>query len=325
MEKVLLVFEQYTEMIVFETALQKTGYKTLGITNDYSVGEKLLSFNPDYIVVYGTSGRVKTINVGRKLHELTKWKGKSILIFHPDQRPDASDFRVIKSDMILEFPLTPSQIVMTLAEMSQLSDSELHEKLSKLSSDEEEETHQFQNQDQNKVEHGTNDINLNFQVDKAKDSSFTLLHSESVQKSAPLSELDKLLTPLQTKTTRIQSVDPQLEGLLKPQQDLQQQDELNAKTNNDEEFSANQNTQDLLKISQNLKSELSNSLQKKEERQSRYDSFLKKNQEVDFALSQLKRTEARRAFKEMSKDWKKEDVKSQDEYRKEFVRAMFKK
>src|SRR5690348_17118674 len=105
MVKVLLIYDDYAELTTVEFSLKKVGFDTVGITSEFSTQEKVISLNPDIVVVYGRGPKLTTVGVGKRLKEMTRWTGKSVLIFPQGYKPAAQDLIRVRMDMILEAPV----------------------------------------------------------------------------------------------------------------------------------------------------------------------------------------------------------------------------
>jgi hypothetical protein len=113
--KILLVYEEYTEMTSVQAALTKVGFDVLGITNEFSLGENVLSFNPEVVIALGRGGKVTTLGVGRRLREMTRWQGHCILILPAGYKPNPQDFGKVRADMLLEAPVPVVRLVQVVA------------------------------------------------------------------------------------------------------------------------------------------------------------------------------------------------------------------
>lgn len=133
--KILLVFEDYTELVAVESTLKKIGFDTIGLTNEYSVAERVLGFNPDLVVVASSGQRLSVLNVGKKLKEMKKWTGKTILCFTSQNHPSPQDLIQMRSDHIFNQTLEPVQLVEIMIQILDIEDAHILEKLSKYSSE----------------------------------------------------------------------------------------------------------------------------------------------------------------------------------------------
>ncbi|MGZ3781519.1 MAG: hypothetical protein ACXVCY_12780 [Pseudobdellovibrionaceae bacterium] len=117
MNKILLVYEDYADLMTVEAALKKVGFDVIGLTNEYSIAEQIVGFNPDLVVGSGRSGRVSSLGVGKRLKEMVRWQGKSVLIFPTNFKPNPQELIRIRVDMILESPVLPSRLVQVIGKM----------------------------------------------------------------------------------------------------------------------------------------------------------------------------------------------------------------
>ena len=58
MDRVLLVIEDIQYATHLEMTLRKVGFDIETISNEYNLPDKLLTFNPDYVIVKGIGQRV---------------------------------------------------------------------------------------------------------------------------------------------------------------------------------------------------------------------------------------------------------------------------
>lgn len=131
--KILLVYEEYSEMMVAQNTLLKVGYDVLGISTEYTVSENVLSFNPDVVVGCGKGGKVTTIGVGRRMREMARWQGKCILIFPAGFQPNPQDFAKIRGDILLESPIPGVRLLQVIAQLVGDDEAALMDRLAKQS------------------------------------------------------------------------------------------------------------------------------------------------------------------------------------------------
>jgi len=119
MDRALLIIDdiQFTRQL--EMTLRKVGFEVESVNNEFSFQEPLLSFNPDYIIVRGNSSRLSVLNVGKKLKESsTHNNGKVMLIFPEDFQLSGDDLFKIRSDIILNEPISTLRVVLYLISLS---------------------------------------------------------------------------------------------------------------------------------------------------------------------------------------------------------------
>lgn len=132
MLKALLVYDDYTELTSIESLLKKVGFDTIGITSEFSTTEKVLSFNPDIVISYGRGPKMTTLGVGRRLKEMSRWGGKSILIFPPGFKPNPQELIRTRMDMILEAPVPPAKLLQVIAKLMDKDEKPWLDKLAKV-------------------------------------------------------------------------------------------------------------------------------------------------------------------------------------------------
>lgn len=131
MNKILLVYEDYADLMSVESTLKKVGFDVIGLSSEYSVAEQMLSFNPDVVIGSGRGGKVSSLGVGKRLKEMTRWQGKSVLVFPANFKPTPQELIKIRVDMILEAPVAPLRILQVLAKMLGHDEAQLLERLNK--------------------------------------------------------------------------------------------------------------------------------------------------------------------------------------------------
>lgn len=136
MNKILLVYEDYADLMNVESTLKKVGFDVIGLTNEYTVAEQVLAFNPDLVVGSGRGGKVSSLGVGKRLKEMHRWQGKSVLIFQPNVKPEPQDLIRIRVDMMLEAPVPALRLIQVVGKLLGHDESLLIERLNKTSAGE---------------------------------------------------------------------------------------------------------------------------------------------------------------------------------------------
>ncbi|WP_413584626.1 hypothetical protein [Bdellovibrio sp. HCB274] len=133
MSKVLLVYEDYADLMSVESTLKKVGFDVIGLSSEYAISDQIISFNPDVVVGSGKGAKVSSLGVGKRLKEMSRWGGKAVLIFPTNFKPAPQDLIKIRVDMILESPVAPLRIVQVLAKLMGQDEGVLLERLNKAS------------------------------------------------------------------------------------------------------------------------------------------------------------------------------------------------
>lgn len=133
MDRVLLVIDDIQYAGHLEATLRKVGFDIETITNEFNLPEKLLSFNPDYIIVKGMGVRVTTEIVGKKLKESTKFLGKVILVFpHDRQTSNPEELIKLRMDVLLFEPISALRLTNSLLTLAQLDKDTIFDRLMRL-------------------------------------------------------------------------------------------------------------------------------------------------------------------------------------------------
>lgn len=129
MDRVLLVFDDLQYSGHLEMTLRKVGFDTETITNEYNLSEKLLTFNPDYIIVKGNSPRVSATQIGKKLKESVRYQGRVILIFPQDAEVKPEELIKLRMDLLLFEPISALRLVAHLLTLTTVDQDAIMDKL----------------------------------------------------------------------------------------------------------------------------------------------------------------------------------------------------
>jgi hypothetical protein len=133
MDRVLLIIDDIQYAGHLENTLRKVGFDIETITNEFHMPEKLLSFNPDYIIVKGMGVRVSTEAVGKKLKESTKFLGKVILVFPQDRKTSNPEELIkLRMDVLLFEPISALRLANSLLSLTQLDKDTIFDRLMRL-------------------------------------------------------------------------------------------------------------------------------------------------------------------------------------------------
>jgi hypothetical protein len=135
MDRVLLVIDNVQFSAHLENTFRKLGYVTDTLQNEYNLKERVISFNPDIIVARGSSNRLSTMNVGKRLKDNLKFIGKVVLVFTPENAPDKAQMNHIKSDVILQEPASALKIAISVLNLETVEKTGMRDKLYKMVQD----------------------------------------------------------------------------------------------------------------------------------------------------------------------------------------------
>ena len=131
MRRVLLVLEDYNELLFLETLLKKVGFDVEGIRNETSVTEKMMGFTPDLVVATGDGNKINGMRVSKKV----KKKGqhaKLLLLFPRNRIQQERALDSFSADGAVETPLNPRATIMTICELMGVNPQPIMAKFEKL-------------------------------------------------------------------------------------------------------------------------------------------------------------------------------------------------
>ncbi len=132
MDRVLIVADDIQYVRHLENTLRKVGFDVESINNEFKLSETLLSYNPDYVICKGTSNRLTTLNLGKRLKEgHQKFSGKVILVLPKSVQVNAEELIKVKMDMLLVEPISTLSLVVNLFSLSKDSFENVKERLLK--------------------------------------------------------------------------------------------------------------------------------------------------------------------------------------------------
>ncbi len=344
MNKILLVYDDYAELTTVEFSLKKVGFDVIAVSSEFSIQEKLLSFNPEIVIAYGRGPKVTTVGVGKRLKEMSRWNGKALLIFPSGVKPNPEDLIRVRMDLLLEAPVPTVRLIQILAKMTNQDDQVLVEKLIKAAAAESTEaatiTQKGKAKEDDKIfvegKINTSDKGQLVPNSFSKEivnrvgntSSFDV--NPDVESIGSDPENEKLETP---NFSSIDVDEKKSQFMLNPEVNTPS-DPSNFNTNREttsenDGFSIAQMPQRPTDSFQQAKNGPNPQQQVNEARNSlpartkKYHEFTKK-----LSLnpkSSLQRSEVRKEQRAMSVDWDKSEHEEQDELRRKFIKGLFKK
>lgn len=317
MIKILLVYENYNNLISVETSLKKIGFDVLGITNEYSLSEKILSFNPDLILASGeATGKVKTQTIGEKLREITRWQGKVILVFSENQDPTPEDLIRVRADQVLVEPVAIPTLLTTIAMLMRLDARVLLERLMRYSQGLPEADNSTQMTKSSFVPKGDEKIYVTSQgapsaeVENQSEARLSSEEDVSLFSEVNFNELQK----------EIQGVVPSASGI-----QIDSSSDMNSPSSRSVSIHAGPDLDvELAADAEKIISELHDVEDKIEARVEKYKKYLKP-EIIKGPPLLLSRIDAYKAHKEMSKDWDRQSLSKIDTERRRYTNFLFQK
>lgn len=321
-------------MMSAQAILQKAGFDVLGISTEYTLSENVLSFNPDVVVAYGRAGKVTTIGAGRRLREMTRWQGKVVLVLPAGYKPNPQDFAKIRADMLLEAPLPGLRLMQIIGKMLGYDELLLQERLSKHGNDNTKPDANLLGGTGFEGDLNNEAVMVTGQVGEEVES-FTITGTpeeaeDDFAKAKAKFNLD--ISSEQPPKPEKKKEDQDLEALWNEltnhsELSITPEDEVAAKAagkniNFDlsDERSLEITTQEVDKLAK----EIQNARKSGADRVSKYGKYTAQINDFDPRQS-LSKIASRRTQKEIVKTWNNKEIESQDDLRKAFTKALFRK
>ncbi len=295
MDRVLVISEDIQYVSHLEMTLRKVGFDVESVTNEYNLQEKLLSYNPDYIIAKGEASRASAQNIGKKLKENSKFTGKIVLVFPENQQSSPEDFIKLRMDLLLFEPIGAMKLVSQLLTLTQFDKEAMFERLMKYALTD----NQFRN----------NENQILKKLGQTVDSEMQLISSAWSRPAAKVGVSEAVNESDVAAFAAAKSASNDKSGAVRV---LGGED---------------QSAQDAFVVTEEYKNQLKNELtQINGELPLRIDSY---NQVIKTINQDLKKGLGKRitkaANKNMYKDVSEKDLTEQDEERKKFVKALMKK
>lgn len=330
--KILLVYEEYSELMSAQALLQKAGFDVLGISTEYTLGENVLSFNPDVVVAYGRAGKVTTIGVGRRLREMTRWQGKVILILPAGYKPTPQDFARVRADMLVEAPCPALRLMQVLAKMLGLDEALLQERLAKHGGELSKGEEGVESLSGTGEENVDSVLVLGQKLNEENETRFVTGPLDQPVSGNPRFSFDLPVENPEPGGAAKEDNEPDLEALWN---ELTENSELSitpeedaaARKKSGQKLSFELDAREAEYSAQELKlisDQLQDVKKDEHERVSKYAKFLQNITDFDPRRS-LSKIASRKFQKEIAKSWNHDEIQNQDELRREFTKALFKK
>lgn len=322
MNKILLIYDDYSELTTVEFSLKKVGFDVVSISSEFSAQEKLLSFNPEIVIAYGRGPKVTTIGVGKRLKDMGRWGGKAILIFPAGMKPDPQDLIRTRMDLLLEAPVPTVRLIQILAKMTNQDDQVLVEKLIKAAATEATEGN-ANPLTQQKLK-GDDTVFVGGLANPSVDSQLVGGKIDALAKNQPNEEpsfeMDLNVEKIgeDTSSTKGQqfvlSPEPQL---MDPVESVEEEKtfSMGSSISSSEQSAASAATQFKKEVE-----EVKKSLAERTKKYFEFTKGLRLNPE-----SSLQRSRVKLEQKKLSADWAPQENDEQDDLRRKFTKALFKK
>lgn len=131
MDRVLLIIDDVQFSGHLEMTLRKLGCSVETLQSEFSLNQKILGFNPDFILIRGNGTRVSNFSAIQKVRESYRYQGKLAVVFQ--EKPDSEQIKEFALDCVIVEPVTGLSLLQTLLNLDPKANASRLEKLLKIS------------------------------------------------------------------------------------------------------------------------------------------------------------------------------------------------
>lgn len=132
MRKVMLVIDEYSEMIGLESFLKRLGFDVLSLAKEMFVNDTLLSFQPEIAILSFKGRNVDGLRIAQKLKK-TMVPPPRVALAYSGLTPQIPEELRRMVDALIEIPVEPSSVIQMMAQLSGLAAEPILEKYAKVS------------------------------------------------------------------------------------------------------------------------------------------------------------------------------------------------
>lgn len=133
MRKILLVIDEYQEMVALENLLRRVGFDVLSVGKDILVNDALNGFFPDIVVTSMKGRAVDGVKVSTRIRKLAP-PPRVAFVTNAESAANISVEQKLFTDAVIASPLQPIPVIRTIAQLANLDPNPLIGKFQKLSS-----------------------------------------------------------------------------------------------------------------------------------------------------------------------------------------------
>ncbi len=129
MRRILLVIEDYNELLFVEKNLKKVGFDVESLPSESSLPERMMGFLPDLVIATGDGSRINGHSVSKKV----KRKGvvSKLLLLFPRQKLLQLDIATYAAEGAIETPINPRTLMKAVCDYTGVPSSSILAKFEK--------------------------------------------------------------------------------------------------------------------------------------------------------------------------------------------------
>lgn len=131
MRKILLVIDEFNELVGLETLFRRLGFDVLSLGRETTVAETVLGFPPDLVIATAKGRNVNGLKLTPKIRHGTTKPKLALLVKANDKIVD-EEMKKAEVDALIETPFEPRIALKAVARLLQLSPDPLLEKYTKI-------------------------------------------------------------------------------------------------------------------------------------------------------------------------------------------------
>jgi len=129
MRRILLVIEDYNELLYVEKNLKKVGFDVESLPSEASLPERMMGFLPDLVIATGDGNRINGHSVSKKVKR--KGVASHLLLLFPRQKLLQLDIATYAAEGAIETPINPRALIKTVCEYTGIPSAPLLQKYEK--------------------------------------------------------------------------------------------------------------------------------------------------------------------------------------------------
>ncbi len=131
MVRVLLVIDDYNELLYLQTILKKVGFDVEGLQSQKKFSDASLGFNPQVVVVTGRGHQIDGVQIGKSIRKVRGFP-KILALRAANAQLSKDDIQSAGFDLVMDTPVNMKRLVMAVAALGDVDEKPFLEKLDKI-------------------------------------------------------------------------------------------------------------------------------------------------------------------------------------------------
>ncbi len=131
MRRILLVIDDYREMMILQTLLKKLGFDAVAVQNDHQATEQMLVLRPEVVVADFVGSRIHALDLAKRMRRINNLPRFAVILPENIDLPDEQMQGAI-IDAVVKRPFTEEIVLRMLAYLGELDVGQLLAKYHRL-------------------------------------------------------------------------------------------------------------------------------------------------------------------------------------------------